>query len=383
MQIFFAELLLNKLPKIVILQYPCLVSCLSHCVIEVTLLKIFLPVALAPVVLSGCAISPSSPPRVPAQEFVTSLIQEQIPIIQRAQADLAQASRVRLKPERTVPESRPAATSLRRQPEVIQPRALAGQPVPTLQAIRYIGERPASLTLAKPGKASTLRQAIRQITPPGWQVTFSQELKPDARTSLQWRGNDQWPFVLDDVLQQQGKVALVDWSTQRISVAAKSVEFTPGAVAANSPKSASVTLSSTPAVTDKKGSVVSGRNPFGGSKPVATSSSTPAVKTTASLTLPKSVIKPKVWRIEAGSTLKDTLFSWAAAEKCSTPGVANWTVAWLTSVNYRIDAPLQFEGSFRDALNSLFTLYGTAKVPLYAGIRHVQCVISVDDKEIH
>lgn len=334
-------------------------------------MKIFLPVALAPVVLSGCAISPSSPPRVPAQEFVTSLIQEQIPIIQRAQADLAQASRVRLKPVRTVPESRPTTTSLRR------------QPVPTLQAIRYIGERPANLTLAKPGKASTLRQAIRQITPTGWQVTFSQELKPDARTSLQWRGNDQWPFVLDDVLQQQGKVALVDWSTQRISVAAKSVEFTPGAVAANSPKSASVTLSSTPAVTDKKGSVVSGRNPFGGSKPVATSSSTPAVKTTASLTLPKSVIKPKVWRIEAGSTLKDTLFSWAAAEKCSTPGVANWTVAWLTSVNYRIDAPLQFEGSFRDALNSLFTLYGTAKVPLYAGIRHVQCVISVDDKEIH
>lgn len=97
----------------------------------------------------------------------------------------------------------------------------------------------------------------------------------------------------------------------------------------------------------------------------------------------KEVPTPKVWRIEAGSTLKDTLFSWAAAEKCSTPGVANWTVAWLTSANYRIDAPLQFDGSFRDALNSLFTLYGTAQVPLYAGVRQAQCVISVDDKEIH
>ncbi len=76
-------------------------------------------------------------------------------------------------------------------------------------------------------------------------------------------------------------------------------------------------------------------------------------------------------------------FNWAASEACNQPGISHWTVAWSTPVNYRIDAPLQFEGSFRDALNSLFTLYGTAQVPLYAGIRPLQCVISVDDKEVH
>ncbi|EQB0377719.1 toxin co-regulated pilus biosynthesis Q family protein [Serratia marcescens] len=345
-------------------------------------MKIFLPVALAPVVLSGCAISTPAPPRVPAQEFVTSLIQEQVPIIQRAQADLAQASRIRLKPAPAARESVPATiTPSHRPPDTIQPKALAGQPVPTLQAIRYLGERPVSLALARAGKATTLRQAIRQIAPAGWQVSFSQELKPDARISLQWRGNDQWPFVLDEVLQQQSKVALIDWQAQRISVAAKSAEFAPGAVTVQPPNKIAVSTSTAPAMTDKQGTVSSGRNPFGGKKSVRAPAA--AVKTTASLTLPKTIIKPKVWRIEAGSTLKDTLFSWAAAEKCSTPDVANWTVAWLTSANYRIDAPLQFEGSFRDALNSLFTLYGTAKVPLYAGIRHAQCVISVDDKEIH
>ncbi|OEU25172.1 hypothetical protein BI323_15565 [Yersinia ruckeri] len=76
------------------------------------------------------------------------------------------------------------------------------------------------------------------------------------------------------------------------------------------------------------------------------------------------------------------MFLWAVGEKCAVPGISNWTIAWLTSVNYRIDAPLQFEGDFRDALNSLFTLYGAAKVPLYAGVRQPQCVISVDDKEV-
>ncbi|EHK8785587.1 TcpQ domain-containing protein, partial [Salmonella enterica subsp. enterica serovar Bardo] len=41
-------------------------------------------------------------------------------------------------------------------------------------------------------------------------------------------------------------------------------------------------------------------------------------------------------------------------------------LAWNTTVNYRIDAPLSFSGSFRQAVNDLFILYGTASTPLYA-----------------
>ncbi|WP_337263662.1 MULTISPECIES: toxin co-regulated pilus biosynthesis Q family protein [unclassified Serratia (in: enterobacteria)] len=360
-------------------------------------MKLFTPVALlAPVVLSGCATNTPTPPRVPAQAFVTSLLQDQIPIIQRAQTDLAQASRVRLQPEPPVrsPTTSVTATPSREPPKSSQPKTLVGQPVLTLQAIRYLGKRPAHVGLARTGKAQTLRQALSQIAPNGWQVSFSQELTPDARGALHWAGNDQWPFVLDGVLQQQGKVALIDWQAQRISVADKSAGFTPGAAttaatskplspanvstASNVPTSiptASATTAKAPTTT-----AIPGRNPFGGNKPTAANVTT--VHTPVPVALPKPAITPTVWRIEAGSTLKDTLFSWAAAETCATSGGTHWTVAWLTSANYRIDAPLQFEGSFRDALNSLFTLYGTAQVPLYAGIRQAQCVISVDDKEL-
>ncbi|CAI1953348.1 MULTISPECIES: toxin co-regulated pilus biosynthesis Q family protein [Serratia] len=312
-------------------------------------MKSFIPVALAPVVLTGCALNTHTPPAVPAQHFVTTLIQEQLPLIQQAQAELAKASRVQLSTRTPLP--------------------IPSKTLPTKNA----SVTPA---LAGAGKSQTLRQALRQIVPTGWQVAFSQELKPDTRETLQWAGNDQWPFVLDDVLQQQNKVALVDWQAQRVSIASKSAAFTPG-TAVKTPGS----TPTTPVRISKQGVVAPGRNPFGGKLPAPLP--TAAVKSTAFVSLPKTVIKQKVWRIEAGSTLKDTLFNWAASETCSTPGVANWTVAWLTQANYRIDAPLQFEGNFRDALNGLFTLYGTAKVPLYAGMRNEQCVISVDDKEIH
>nr|WP_241390240.1 toxin co-regulated pilus biosynthesis Q family protein [Serratia proteamaculans]ULG14170.1 PilL [Serratia proteamaculans]ULG17281.1 PilL [Serratia proteamaculans]ULG17636.1 PilL [Serratia proteamaculans]ULG17849.1 PilL [Serratia proteamaculans] len=314
-------------------------------------MKSFIPVALAPVVLTGCALNTHTPPTVPAQHFVTTLIQEQLPLIQLAQAELAKTSRIQLSTKPVSSTSPPAKNA-------------TGTPA-----------------LAGAGKSQTLRQALRQIVPAGWHITFSQELNPDTRESLQWAGNDQWPFVLDDVLQRNSKVALLDWQTKRVSVAAKSAAFTPGTAVALPQIKTPGSASTTPVIADKKNGVAPGRNPFAGKLP--TPPSIAVVKTTAVVSLPKTVVKPKAWRIEAGSTLKDTLFNWAASETCSTPGVANWTVAWLTQANYRIDAPLQFEGSFRDALNGLFTLYGTAKVPLYAGIRNEQCVISVDDKEIH
>nr|WP_241391745.1 toxin co-regulated pilus biosynthesis Q family protein [Serratia proteamaculans]ULG18057.1 PilL [Serratia proteamaculans] len=360
-------------------------------------MKSFIPVALAPVVLTGCALNTHTPPAVPAQHFVTTLIQEQLPLIQLAQAELAKASRIQLstKPvSSTSPPAKnatgtpalagqavPALHAIRYLGERIGTPALAGQAVPALHAIRYLGERIGTPALAGVGKSQTLRQALRQIVPAGWHITFSQELNPDTRESLQWAGNDQWPFVLDDVLQRNSKVALLDWQTKRVSVAAKSAAFTPGTAVALPQIKTPGSASTTPVIADKKNGVAPGRNPFAGKLP--TPPSIAVVKTTAVVSLPKTVVKPKAWRIEAGSTLKDTLFNWAASETCATPGVANWTVAWLTQANYRIDAPLQFEGSFRDALNGLFTLYGTAKVPLYAGIRNEQCVISVDDKEIH
>lgn len=38
-------------------------------------MKMLIPMALAPMVLSGCALTNHKPPATPAQQFVTTLIQ--------------------------------------------------------------------------------------------------------------------------------------------------------------------------------------------------------------------------------------------------------------------------------------------------------------------
>lgn len=133
---------------------------------------------------------------------------------------------------------------------------------------------------------------------------------------------------------------------------------------------------------------VRGRNPFHDDQTaekttIASKPGAPKEPVKAPVVPAKAPVPLRHWQIEPGVTLKDWLFSKAASEPCGVPGIKYWTVAWATPVNYRIDAPLSFDGSFREMLNGLFTLYGTAKVPLYAGTRSEQCVVSVDDKEVH
>ncbi len=62
--------------------------------------------------------------------------------------------------------------------------------------------------------------------------------------------------------------------------------------------------------------------------------------------------------MEKGTTLKDGLARWTSSEKCPH---GTWTLRWETPVNYSIDAPLVFTGSFRQALEQLFALYTRLK----------------------
>ncbi len=344
--------------------------------VEGRILKIFILLMLASVVLSGCNLTHKPPPTLPAQQFVATLINYQIPKLQAAYAELAQASTTH---PWTNNSTNGKFISSNNHLNIVQKSSLA----PTLtmrrradlKAIRFLGKYPETVGLATSSKATSLRQAITSLVPIGWEIKFSHEIMPDEHKSWCWVGNDQWPYVLDKLLQQYDFVALLDWSSRRISLAAKSDGFEPGS-AVNIPQF----TESTTAPADKASPVATGRNPFGRQSRVPT---LPPMEKDAIVSEPRQEIQTQTWRIEAGTTLKDALFNWAAGEKCATSGVANWTIVWSTSVNYRIDAPLQFNGNFRDALNSLFTLYGTAKVPLYAGIRNGQCVISVDEKELH
>jgi len=70
-------------------------------------------------------------------------------------------------------------------------------------------------------------------------------------------------------------------------------------------------------------------------------------------TIPTPRPLPQTWTAEVGSTLRETVEGWAKK--------ANWRVIWAQEdLNYPIEAPLRFEGSFQEAIKQLFPLYDNA-----------------------
>lgn len=274
------------------------------------------------------------------------------------------------------------------------------KPSGTLSPSSAAGAGPADGFVRQSGVAPTLRAALRKIVPPGHTVVFDKAVSADAPELWQWTGNDRWPFVINKLLATRGMKATVNEKTGTVTVEpAQRAQTTraPGqgtsspvpAVGAIKPVPATVPnnpATSAPAKTATR--TGTGRNPFrdDATAKAAGAASVPvlpaAIRAPVVPVTPLPVVQVRHWRIETGSTVKDWLYSQAATETCTVPGIKNWTVAWLTPTNYRVDAPLTFDGSFREMLNRLFTLYGTAKVPLYAGVRAAQCVVSVDDKEV-
>ncbi|EAA2983487.1 hypothetical protein DNY73_18330 [Salmonella enterica subsp. diarizonae] len=205
-------------------------------------------------------------------------------------------------------------------------------------------------------------------------------------------------------------------------VAAKNTTISPSSVTATNPPVATVggvvspatakNTASAPTASSPSGaaSVVSGaapagRNPFSGSDltgkttvtaAVASSShpASPVASTTSSLTTSSApassapVPAPKLtgtpvkalpsgpeWKAAAGITLKESLTAWA--EKADCPNGGNWVVIWQTPVDYLIEAPLTFRGSFESALDQVFDLYRPAEKRLYAEANRLQCLVSV------
>ncbi|MBX6349801.1 TcpQ domain-containing protein, partial [Pseudomonas aeruginosa] len=76
------------------------------------------------------------------------------------------------------------------------------------------------------------------------------------------------------------------------------------------------------------------------------------------------------WSAETGSTLRDTLEAWAKR--------ARWTVRWEPQdLNYPIEAPLSFHGSFEDAVSELFPLYDAAERPFLVNASRPQSLIII------
>lgn len=70
---------------------------------------------------------------------------------------------------------------------------------------------------------------------------------------------------------------------------------------------------------------------------------------------------PQAWTAEPGSTLRDSIEAWAKR--------AHWRVLWRAEgLDYPIEAPLRFEGSFLDAIGQIFPLYDRAPRAFYVNV---------------
>ncbi|ATQ05188.1 toxin co-regulated pilus biosynthesis Q family protein [Salmonella enterica] len=312
--------------------------------------------------LSGCAVQGNSQPDVPADNVVDQMIAVNTQKVSFVQQQLIAALTPVLP---APPRPTPSVSSSKTMPQAPARKVAAVPPAaPSARwpALTMTGLRPAMPALAVSGQAPTLRQALAKIVPVGWTIHYDMGLKPEVRRPLTWQGNDQWPYVLNRLLTQEKMRAEINWTTQKVSV---SQAGTSGVPAVSSP---AAKVKTTPGKT-------TGKNPFTGSgvktSPVPVASKVSEVKPPA--------VRVVIWQASVGSTLKDTLLEWTTREKCTAGGT--WKLAWNTTVNYRIDAPLAFSGSFRSAINDLFILYGTASTPLYAATQSAQCVLLVDDKE--
>ncbi|EKC7220749.1 TcpQ domain-containing protein [Salmonella enterica] len=114
------------------------------------------------------------------------------------------------------------------------------------------------------------------------------------------------------------------------------------------------------------------------SSSVALSASAPALKLTGTPVTARP-LGPE-WKAAAGITLQESLTAWA--EKADCPNGGHWVVIWQTPVDYLIEAPLTFHGSFESALDQVFDLYRTAEKRLYAEASRMQCLVSVTGRPV-
>ncbi|MDF3865865.1 MULTISPECIES: TcpQ domain-containing protein [Pseudomonas] len=96
----------------------------------------------------------------------------------------------------------------------------------------------------------------------------------------------------------------------------------------------------------------------------------------APVTFPAPILRPlpQVWTADSGSTLRQSVGAWAKK--------ANWTLIWSQDdLDYPIQAPLRFEGSFEEAIKQLFPLYDTAQRSFVVDGSDSQRVLHVDERK--
>lgn len=246
---------------------------------------------------------------------------------------------------------------------------------PSSQHVNILYTRPLPAAQYKLGPM-TLRNTLQVLAGPAWQVKIDEV---NRQVCFVLRPGYQLPTpsmpagqFYADKARVPGTSSATPASTPGVVVAAVP---TPAPVATTTPAVAApapVAPAPPPVAPAKDGSipaamVTTAAKPSTPAPPapkapnqLATSKPAAAVTTTA-VAAPAIKVKPappprplpQVWTAEVGSTLRDSVEEWAKK--------ARWRVIWAQEdLNYPIEAPLHFEGSFQEAVKQLFPLYDNA-----------------------
>ncbi len=167
---------------------------------------------------------------------------------------------------------------------------------------------------------------------------------------------------------------------------------TPAPIKTTSSAPVSAQPASTPVVPSKDGPITTppvkptSSLPVTSSSKIATaqpsSTSKPSIGALSKPVMPKptfaEVNAPKplnqIWTATTGSTLRQTVEGWAAT--------ANWKLIWKADeLDYPIDAPLRFEGSFEEAIKQIFPLYDGAPRSFVVDGSSSQSVIYIAERK--
>jgi len=211
---------------------------------------------------------------------------------------------------------------------VIQPGATTGLSVAsvpaanvggfTLLAVTFVGQPSGEVEIRRGfGRQVRITEALKQIAPVGWHGYLKAEMvgRVDKGKLVDWRGGRRWVEVLDILATEQGLSAEVDWNKREIFIGEK--------------------------------------------RPVYA----PATAVAAAKVPPPPPPKPQ-WVAKPGSTLKTSVQEWGKK--------AGWDVVWNADYDYPIKASLTFEGSFLDAITTLFRSYEKAEKPFWVDVYQKQ-----------
>ncbi|EJJ4075273.1 TcpQ domain-containing protein [Salmonella enterica] len=263
--------------------------------------------------------------------------------------------------------------------------------------------RPASSPVtAAPAVAPAVSASAAGASSAGVQTRQSETLPLPAVPVLTASGTGGKGTVKIPSVSPSSSTATVNQMATTGGHAAASPSLTP-ATTDNKSSSAAVAASATSQATPSPAVAATGRNPFSGkdltgkttatTSVVSTASPSPVAPTASSPGPALSTPAPKLigtpvkalpsgpeWKAAAGTTLQESLTAWA--EKADCPNGGHWVVIWQAPVDYRIEAPLTFRGSFESALDQVFDLYRPAEKRLYAEANRVQCLVSVTGRPV-